>query len=215
MSKIDVNGNVIENGSTTFNVNKPSFQLHSAVYRARPDLKCIIHVQTYTANAISSLKCGLLPISQEAILCGNISYHEYKGANSYQSDVEIKRLLADDFGPVNKIMFIRNYGVLICGETIEEAWFYLCNCLHACESQLRIMSAGLDNIVLPSEEHKRRLVENYNQQLNEISFCENKKWKIGELEFEACMRCLDNAVSLSLSLSPFQWSINYYYYFFN
>jgi adducin len=83
-------------------------------------------------------------------------------------------------------MFIGNYGVLICGETIEEAWFYLCNCIQACESHLRIMSAGLDNVILPSEELKRRLVDNYNQELNEISLSENnKKWKIGELEFEA------------------------------
>jgi adducin len=164
-------------------------------------LKCIIHVQTHATNAISSLKCGLLQLSQESILCGNTSYHEYKGAENYQLDDEIKKLLADDFGPVNKIMFIRNYGVLICGETVEEAWFYLCNCIHACESQLRIMSAGLDNVILPSEELKRRLVDNYNQQLNEISLSENnKKWKIGELEFEACMRCLDNAVSLKWGL---------------
>lgn len=199
LCKIDINGNLIENGSTTYNANRLLFQLQSAVYRARPDIKCILHIQTNVTNAISILKCGLLAISQEAILCGNISYHEYKGANNYQSDDDIKRLLADDIGPINKIIFIRNYGVLICGETIEEAWFYLCNCIHACESQLRILNAGLDNIILPNDDIKRKLIDNYTQQLSDVSLNENKKWKIGELEFEACMRCLDNAVSVCYS----------------
>lgn len=195
LSKIDINGNIIEHGSTTYNINKSLFKLKSAIYKARPDIKCILHVQTPSTTAVSSLKCGFLQISQEAILCGNVSYHDYKGSFGYDTDEEVKRLLADDIGPCNKIMFIRNFGVLICGETIEETWFYLCNCIQACESQLRIMTAGLDNLILPNDELKKRLIDNYNQQLNEISLNENKKWKIGELEFEACMRCLDNAVS--------------------
>ncbi len=55
------------------------------------------------------------------------------------------------------------------------------------------MVGGLDNIIVPNVETQRKLVE-MNQSLNEtLTLNENKKWKVGELEFEALMRCLDNA----------------------
>jgi adducin len=192
--KIDINGEIVDGGSTTFNINKSLFNIQSAVYKTRPDIKCILHIQTPSTTAISSLKCGLLQISRESILCGNISYHEFKGSDSYLNELYIKSLLCDDLGPLNKIMFIRNYGVLIFGETIEESWYYLCNCISACESQLRIMSAGLDNLYLPNDELKKRFIQNSIVCGGGDDCNGGRKWKLGEVEFEACMRCLDNAV---------------------
>ena len=138
------------------------------------------------------MKCGLLPISQEAILCGHISYHEYKGI---LAEEDVKRLLAHDLGPINKVMFLRNYGVVTCGETVEEACHYLFNVMAACEIQSKALLVGLDNIHIPSAETQRRIAEVNNSHLENPTQLENKKWKVGELEFEALMRCLDNAVS--------------------
>lgn len=189
--KVNAQGSVVEQGSTTYGVNKPAFNLHSAIYKARPDLRCIIHVRTNVVTAISSMKCGLLPISQEAILCGPISYHELKGSQYGEEDV--KQLLDKDLGPINKVMFVRNHGVITSGETIEEACHYLFNVMAACEIQSRAMVGGLDNIVIPNVDSQRKIAE-MNQSLNEtLTLLENKKWKVGELEFEALMRCLDNA----------------------
>jgi adducin len=189
--KVNAQGNVVEQGSTTYGVNKPAFNLHSAIYKARPDLKCLIHIRTNVVTAISSMKCGLLPISQEAILCGPISYHELKGGQYSEDDV--KQLLDKDLGPINKVMFVRNHGVITSGETIEEACNYLFNVMAACEIQSRAMVGGLDNIVIPNVDSQRKIAE-MNQSLNEtLTLLENKRWKVGELEFEALMRCLDNA----------------------
>lgn len=188
--KVNALGTVVEQGSTTYGVNKPAFSLHAAIYKARPDLRCIIHVRTNVVTAISSMKCGLLPISQEALLCGNISYHEFKGQFTEE---DIRKLLDNDLGPINKVMFVRNHGVVACGETIEEACHYLFNVMAACDIQSRAMVGGLDNLILPSVDTQRKLAE-MNQSLNEtLTLLENKKWKVGELEFEALMRCLDNA----------------------
>ena len=184
--------NVVEQGSTTYGVNKSAFSLHSAIYKARPDLRCIVHVHTHSVTSISAMKCGLLPISQEAILCGNISYHEYKGI---LDEDDVRKLLAQDLGPINKVMFLRNSGVLACGETVEEACFYLFNVMAACEIQSRAIMGGLDNIHIPNAETQRRLAEANQVQNDSPTLLENKKWKVGELEFEALMRCLDNAVS--------------------
>ena len=65
MIKIDINGEIVDGGSTTYNINKSLFNIQSAVYKTRPDIKCILHVQTPSTTAISSLKCGLLQISRE------------------------------------------------------------------------------------------------------------------------------------------------------
>lgn len=53
-------------------------------------------------------------------------------------------------------MFLRNHGLVILGETIEEAFFRACNTVLACESQIRMMPVGLDNLIMISEDAKRR-----------------------------------------------------------
>jgi len=188
--KVNATGNVVEQGSTTYGVNKPSFSLHSAIYKARPDIRCIIHAKTQVVTAVSSMKCGLLPISQEAIECGNISYHDFKGI---VLEEDIKKLLAEDLGPINKVMVLRNHGIVACGETIEEACHYLFNIMAACEAQTKALVCGLDNIIIPSADTQRRIAEMTQIQNDSLTLLENKKWRIGELEFEALMRCLDNA----------------------
>lgn len=45
--KVDMQGNVMEPGTTNYGVNVTAFQLHAAIYAARPDLKAIIDVQVY------------------------------------------------------------------------------------------------------------------------------------------------------------------------
>ena len=41
-----------------------SYTIHSAVHSFRPDIKCIIHLHTPAAVAISACKQGLMAISQ-------------------------------------------------------------------------------------------------------------------------------------------------------
>ncbi len=44
--KIDSKCNVIEQGTTTFGLNKAGFTLHSAIHDARQDINAIMHVHT-------------------------------------------------------------------------------------------------------------------------------------------------------------------------
>ncbi len=94
---------------------------------------------------------------------------------------------------------MRNYGVLACGETIEEAWYLILNCVCACEIQSRVLSScggNIDSINLLTDEQKKVFADA--KQFNELTISnEQRKWKVGELEFEACMRSLDNAVSIN------------------
>jgi len=187
--KVDMSGGVVEPGATQFSISKAGFTLHAAIHAARPDIKCIIHVHSPAAVAVSSMKCGLLPMSQEALICGKVSYHEYSGI---LVDAEEKEKLARNLGVHNKILVLRNHGIAVCGETIEEAFHFLFNVMAACETQIKAMPAGIDNIILPSEEARDQAFRVANQGGGGVDQS-GKKWKIGELEFEALMRTLDNS----------------------
>ncbi|XP_035217214.1 protein hu-li tai shao-like isoform X1 [Stegodyphus dumicola] len=206
--KVDMQGNVIDPGTTNYTFSRAAFALHSAIHAARPDLKCIIQVHHPPCIAVSATKCGLLPISQEAAILGEISYCDFHGVPSDQTDRE---LIARSLGPVNKVLILRNRGILICGESIEEAVFMLHKAVAACETQVRLMPIGIDNIQLMSEEaikHEREIVTSggYPPELKDSEPPggdedkeraepkeKQKKWRVWDLEFEALMRMLDNA----------------------
>lgn len=52
--KINIQGDVVDRGSTNLGVNQAGFTLHSAIYAARPDVKCIVHIHTPAGAAVSS-----------------------------------------------------------------------------------------------------------------------------------------------------------------
>jgi len=53
---------------------------------------------------------------------------------------------------------------------------------------------GLDNIALPSDATRRKTYEAANQSSQAAGDSARHKWRVGELEFEALMRRLENAV---------------------
>ena len=58
---------------------------------------------------------------------------------------------------------------------------------------MKMMSVGLDNLVMPSEEAIE--ITRNNASAQDCNMGNTKKWAAGEMEFEAEMRKLDNAVS--------------------
>jgi len=204
--KVDVQGNIVEGGTTNLGINVAGFTLHSAIHHARPDLKCIVHHHHPSTVAVSVLKCGLLPLSQEAAILGDISYHDYNGILVSPAE---KDLIIRNLGPFNKVMFLRNHGVVCCGETVEEAYLNSLYTLKACEIQMKIMPLGLDNVIQMSEESRKLAYETAHssggggvnsKELGGVSADakpseskKERKWRFGEQEFEALMRCLDNA----------------------
>ena len=119
--KIDLDGNVVEDGSqSTRRVNAAGFTIHSAIHAAREDLSCVIHTHTAAGMAVAAQRQGLLPISQHALkFYGKLSYHGYEGI-ALELD-ERERLVAD-LGPVNRSMILANHGLLCAGRTIPEAF---------------------------------------------------------------------------------------------
>lgn len=187
--KLNIIGDVIEQGSTNLRVDPAGFSPHAAIYSMRPDIRCVIHVHTPATAAVSSMKCGILPISQEALILGDIAYYNYQGS---LDDQEERRELQKALGPTAKVLVLRNHGVVALGETIEEAFHYIYNAQYACEIQVNAISCAgsVDNlIVLDQEKYKSRV---HGVNMDAINMAGQYKWKLGELEFESLMRMLDN-----------------------
>lgn len=188
--KVNMQGGVVEEGTTNFGVNQAGFLLHSAIHQSRPDIKCIIHLHTPNIVAISTMKCGLLPLSQESCLIGDVSYHSYNGI---VVDPAERDSLAKDLGPNNKVMFLRNHGVVCCGRSIEEAYHVCFHTVLACDTQIKLMPFGMDNLVLIDDETRRKTYEIGQRGGGGVDTGSKKEWGVGELEFEALMRMLDNS----------------------
>uniref|UniRef100_A0A8C1VVJ9 Alpha-adducin n=1 Tax=Cyprinus carpio TaxID=7962 RepID=A0A8C1VVJ9_CYPCA len=187
--KINLQGEIVDRGSTNLGVNQAGFTLHSAIYAARPDVKCIVHIHTPAGAAVSAMKCGLLPISPEALSLGEVAYHDYHGI---LVDEEENVLIQKNLGPKSKVLILRNHGLVSVGETVEEAFYYIHNLVTACEIQVRTLASagGPDNLVmLDPSKYKSR--PRHLEPVGDGS-SSHPKWQIGEQEFEALMRMLDN-----------------------
>ncbi len=103
-------------------------------------------------------------------------------------------------------MLLRNHGAVCCGETIEEAFFYAYHLVLACDTQLKMAPMGLDNLVQIDDDTRRKVWETAQRGGGGVNSAteggpdgtgdkKRRSWGVGEMEFEALMRWLDNAVS--------------------
>uniref|UniRef100_A0A3Q3WAQ3 Class II aldolase/adducin N-terminal domain-containing protein n=1 Tax=Mola mola TaxID=94237 RepID=A0A3Q3WAQ3_MOLML len=187
--KVNIIGEVVDQGATDMGIDHFGFAPHAAIYSMRPDVRCIIHIHTPATAAVSATKCGILPISWEALLLGDVSCFGYHGSlENKEEKVEFQKAL----GPTAKVMVLRNHGLLAMGETVEEAFHYMYHSQQACEVQVDALrcSGGLDNLVLLDREKFKPLTQGVHEA--ELVMNSEVKWKVGEAEFESLMRMLDN-----------------------
>lgn len=52
--KVDMQGIVVEQGTTNFGVHLTAYTLHSVIHAARPDIKCIVHIATPSVTAVNN-----------------------------------------------------------------------------------------------------------------------------------------------------------------
>jgi len=145
--KIDEHGKIIDDPFGG-GVNEAGFIIHSCMHKARPEINCVIHTHTRATVAVSAMKCGLLPISQHAMLVqSDVAYHDYEGVALYPEE---KSRMAASLGK-SKAMILRNHGVLALGETVREAFeiMYYLDC--SCQIQVDALAGGLHNVQVMSD----------------------------------------------------------------
>lgn len=150
--KVDFDGNVV---AGDYPYNAAGHAIHSAVLKARPDINIALHSHTRAGMSVSCMKCGLLPLTQQAneirdMLC----YHEYGVATDNDEECELLgRDLADKW-----IMIMRNHGLLSVGRSVAEAFYYLYTLENACKVQVDVLASGHE-YVTPRIEVIDRLAE--------------------------------------------------------
>ena len=143
---VDTDGKVIRDG-TGLGINPGGFTIHSAIHIARPDVACVMHTHTAATVAVSVMKRGLLPLTQQAMrFTDRIAYHDYEGV--YFTDDERRRLQAS-LGE-RMVMILRNHGTLVCGRTISEAFDIMYYLERACQAQVALLSLGEELVEPPA-----------------------------------------------------------------
>nr|XP_032526052.1 uncharacterized protein LOC116776874 isoform X8 [Danaus plexippus plexippus] len=183
--KLDMQGAVQDQGTTNFPVNVEGFSLHASVHAARPDLRCVLHVRSAAALAVSASKRRLMPLCGEAALDPLQRIVRVPGGvlDNAERDKLVRAL-----GPHSKVLVLAGGGALCCGETLEEAFYHARMLTAACDVQLRLVSIPQDDLLLIDEDTRRQMYEASRKPPSDSS-----KWRIGGEEFEALMRMMDNA----------------------
>ncbi|MDB5318142.1 MAG: uncharacterized protein JWO26_2277 [Rhodospirillales bacterium] len=142
--KMDMEGNVLGGGTR---YNKAGFTIHSGIYKACPDVACVMHSHTRAGAGISVLKQGLRPISQDAMeVLDDVVYHPYGIPSSVEECEELGRS-AQKGG----CLVLHNHGLLAAGGTIPSTLKRLYMLERACEVEM--IARTLDEPPLLIEPH--------------------------------------------------------------
>jgi ribulose-5-phosphate 4-epimerase/fuculose-1-phosphate aldolase len=175
--KIDFDGNIVQDSGTGYGINLAGFVIHSAVHRGRPDVACVIHTHTPAGMAVSAMKEGLLPLTQNAMYFGGIGNHDYEGP---AVDLDEQKRLVSDLGP-HEAMILRNHGLLSVGRTIPEAFVTMYWLERACQAQAFAVQSNLE-LSVPN----KKVVETTNAR-----YKPGQRRRIGELEWNGLLRLLE------------------------
>lgn len=150
LMKIDAQGRPVDGDPAELNFS--GYVIHGAVHEARPDILCSMHTHTRGGQVVGALKCGLLPLCQEAMLFyEDIAYHAYEGI---ADDVNEQERLAANLGNCNQ-MILRNHGLLTVGATVGEAYWRMFQLEWACALQADVLATGQE-FEIPSPEICRK-----------------------------------------------------------
>ena len=142
--KVNIEGQILSGDGP---VNQTGFAIHGAVHAARLDAQCVFHLHADSVIAVSAQKQGLLPISQHALrFFQDMGYHAYEGlALSAQEQTSLIESLGS-----KQAMLLHNHGSIVCGSSIQQA-FYLMDVLDkACKIQL--LAGSAEQLITPAPE---------------------------------------------------------------
>jgi len=135
--KVDENGNVLEGPP---DVNTAGFVIHSAIHLYHPDNRFVFHAHAPTALAATAFKDGIpYWVQDSSMLYGKVGYHEWEGLSV---DLDERFRIAENLGD-NKVLVMRNHGMLSVGATAGEAFMNMYYVIRMCEVAVQAQGAGL------------------------------------------------------------------------
>ena len=146
---IDINGNLPE-----YSNSKPSseYKMHLEIYKARPEINCIIHAHPpySTAFSISGISPDLPLIAEPIVLLGDIKLVNYK----LPSSTDLAKEVAEGFKASDAVL-MQNHGAAVCGKTLKDTYYKL----ETLEfySQINMLTINIENKSILSSEQVKEL----------------------------------------------------------
>jgi ribulose-5-phosphate 4-epimerase/fuculose-1-phosphate aldolase len=125
--------------------------LHSAIHRACPHARCVMHVHSIFATVLASLADStLLPIDQNsAMFYDRVVIDDNYGGLAFEDEgMRCAALLHD---PKKKVMIMGNHGVLVIGSDVADTFNRLFYFERAAETYIRALQTGQKLRVLSHE----------------------------------------------------------------
>ncbi len=143
--KVSLSGEVV---AGDYPVNQAGHGIHGSILAARPEINFVAHSHSRAGTAVSAMRCGLLPISQQANeVREQLAYHPFDVVT--RAEEECQRLVSD-LGD-KYLMILNNHGLLTVGRDAGEAFNYLYMLESACKVQVDALTSGQE-LVIPSDE---------------------------------------------------------------
>lgn len=179
--KVDLGGEVLWEPEWPkglgYKFNYAGFVIHGAIHEAKPELHCVIHTHSVASMAVSSLKKGLLPMTQMAMRFDRVAYHPYEGV---ALDLDERKRMVANLGDCD-VMLFRNHGALAVGRTVAEAFNSIYRLEKACRAQLLAQGAD-DEIIIPPRAVQEKTSHAYKRGVRRI---------VGLMEWPAMRRLAD------------------------
>ena len=156
-------------------VDPTAINIHGTIHRKVPHARCILHVHSKYATALSTFKNPILPpIDQNTMRFYNriAIYNDFGGLGFEEESNKMATAIGN-----NKSMLLANHGILTVGQTIAEAFDELYYFEKACETYITALSTNQElNKVDPEiAEKTAQEWENYPVNMGEQHLSEIKK----------------------------------------
>jgi ribulose-5-phosphate 4-epimerase/fuculose-1-phosphate aldolase len=158
---LDIDGNLVEGKGR---VHGEKF-LHLEVYRARKDVKSVVHLHPTYSTILSTVFTGRIAVigQQSVPFTGEIPlYTDPSLVNTKQKGVALAKLIGN-----SQVLMMQNHGITVAGTTIEEALVLAIHLEHAARDHIIASQFGKP-ISMNLEDAKTLYKNNYSQEACEM-----------------------------------------------
>ena len=149
-------------------VDPTAINIHGTIHKEVPNAKCILHVHSKYATALSCLKDPTLPpIDQNTMRFYNrVAVYDDFGGLGFEEE---SNKMANSIGNHNTLL-LSNHGILTAAPTVAQAFDDLFYFEKACETYITALSTGKELKIASSEiaEKTAQDWENYSTNLGEL-----------------------------------------------
>lgn len=149
---IHLEGNLLEGTGRRHS----EYPIHTEIYKAYPHINCVIHTHPFYSIIVGATDARIRLISHDACIFDDISV--FKETSLLIQTPQLGQAVARSLQG-HRALFMRNHGVVVVGESIQEATVYAVLLERA--AKMQVMAAGFGTV----HESSRHEVEGKQEQI--------------------------------------------------